>query len=412
MSKNWKITRKSFLKGAGVAITLPWLEAMMPSAYAKIQTPKRKRLVMGVYGLGWHAEDFFPKEAGRNYTAPHNIKPIEKYRDSFTIVQGLTNSSGGHASIVKVLACTPYQQGQKLFSVDQLVAETFGKETRFPSLNFSAKGTFNISWNRAGVPQRAITDCQQMFDLLFKKSDNRTKEAEFKEQESILDGVIDEANRLSQRLGAVDRRKLDQYLYSIREAEKEIERQRFWMTQAKPNADKPYKKVPDAKKYFENMNGMYKLMALALQTDSTRVMTFQCFEQNLTDLPDVKKAYHGLSHHGKDPENLKLLQRIENQNMVEFSQFLDQLASIEEEGESLLDSTIVTIGSNLGNANNHSGLNLPSLVVGGGFKHGQHLVKEPLNSTPLANLYVSLLEKLEIENDGFGDSTGSLEGFV
>ena len=154
------------------------------------------------------------------------------------------------------------------------------------------------------------------------------------------------------------------------------------------------------------------IVGLALQTDSTRVMTFQCFEQNLTDLADVKKACHGLSHHGKDPDNLKLLQRIENQNMVEFSQFLDQLTSIEEEGESLLDSTIVTIGSNLGNANNHSGLNLPSLVVGGGFKHGQHLMKEPLNSTPLANLYVSLLEKLEIKNDGFGDSTGSLEGFV
>ena len=313
---------------------------------------------------------------------------------------------------MKVLACTPYQQGQKLFSVDQLVAEKFGKETRFPSLNFSAKGTFNVSWNRAGVPQRAITNCDQMFDLLFKTSDDRAKEAEFKEQESILDGVIDEANRLSKRLGAADRRKLDQYIYSIREAEKEIERQRYWMTRPKPNADKPYKKSPDSKKYFENMSGMYKLMALALQTDSTRVMTFQCFEQNLTDLPDVWKAYHGLSHHGKDPDNLRLLQKIENRNMVEFSQFLDQLASIEEEGESLLDSTIVTIGSNLGNANNHSGLNLPCLVAGGGFKHGQHLVKEPLNSVPLANLYVSLLEKMEIENDGFGDSTGSLEGFV
>jgi hypothetical protein len=412
MSKNWKITRKSFLKGAGVAITLPWLEAMMPAADASPRTPKRKRLVMGVYGLGWHAEDFFPSESGSDYTTPHNIKPIEKYRDQFTIVQGLTNSSGGHASIVKVLACTPYAQGQKLFSVDQLVAESFGRETRFPSLNFSAKGTFNISWNRAGVPQRAITNCEQMFDLLFKTSDNRTKEAEFREQESILDSVIEEARRLSRRLGAADRKKLDQYLYSIREAEKEIERQRYWMTKPKPSAERPYRKVPDGKKYFENMNGMYKLMALALQTDSTRVMTFQCFEQNLTDLSDVRKAYHGLSHHGKDPENLKLLQKIENRNMVEFSQFLDQLASIEEEGESLLDSTIVTIGSNLGNANNHSGLNLPSLVVGGGFKHGQHLIKEPLNSTPLANLYVSLLEQLEIENDGFGDSTGSLEGFV
>ncbi len=412
MSKRWKINRKSFLEGAVAAITLPWLEAMTPSASANVQAPKRKRLVMGIYGLGWHAADFFPKEKGAHYVVPHNIKPIEKYRDKLTIVQGLTNSSGGHAAIVKVLACTPYQQGQKLFSLDQLVAESIGKATRFPSLNFSAKGTFNISWNRAGVPQRAISNCDQMFDLLFKKSDDRAKEAEFKEQESILDGVIDEAKRLSSRLGAADQRKLDQYLYSIREAEKEIERQRYWMTKPKPDAEKPYERAPDSKKYFENMGGMYKLMALALQTDSTRVMTFQCFEQNLTDLPDVKKAYHGLSHHGKDPENLKLLQKIENRNMVEFSQFLDQLASIEDEGESLLESTILTIGSNLGNANNHSGLNLPSLVVGGGFKHGQHLVKEPLNSTPLANLYVSILEKMEIKNDGFGDSTGSLEGFV
>ncbi len=407
-----RIARRSFLRGAGIAIALPWLEAMTPAANAGVRIPKRKRLVMGIYGLGWHAADFFPREAGTDYTVPHNIKPIERYRDRFTVVQGLTNSSGGHASIVKVLACSPYDQGQKLFSVDQLVAEQFGKETRFPSLNFSAKGTFNISWNRAGVPQRAITDCEQMFDLLFRKSDDRAKEAEFRQQESILDGVIDEASRLSRRLGAADRRKLDQYLYSIREAEKDIERQRYWMTQPRPSADKPYAKTPDSNKYFENMSGMYKLMALALQTDSTRVMTFQCFEQNLTDLPDVRKAYHGLSHHGKDPENLKLLQRIENQNMVEFSQFLDQLASIEEEGESLLDSSIVTIGSNLGNANNHSGLNLPCLVAGGGFRHGQHLLKEPLNATPLANLYVSLLDKLEIENDGFGDSTGALEGFV
>lgn len=412
MSKNWKITRKSFLKGAGVAITLPWLEAMMPSATATPQAPKPKRLVMGNYGLGWHAEDFFPKEAGRNYIAPHNIKPIEKHRVKLTIVQGLTNSTGGHASIVKILACTPFEQGQKLFSVDQLVAEQFGKATRFPSLNFAAKKSFNISWNRAGVPQRAITNCEQMFDMLFKTSDNRAKEAEFKEQESILDGVIEEANRLSRRLGAADREKLDQYLYAIRESEKEIARQRHWMTQPKPNPKQPYKKSPDEKKYFENMNAMYKLMALALQTDSTRVMTFQCFEQNLTDLPDVNRAYHGLSHHGKDPENLKLLQRIENQNMIEFSQFLDQLASIEEEGENLLESTIVTIGSNLGNANNHSGLNLPCLIAGGGFKHGQHLIKDQADSIPLANMYVSLLEKLEIKNKGFGDSTGSLDGFA
>lgn len=229
---------------------------------------------------------------------------------------------------------------------------------------------------------------------------------------SILDDVRDQARALRADLGADDRDKLDEYLGSVRELEQRLLQDEGWIKTPKPKVNvEPPKDIPNTADLIGRARLLFDLSHLALQTDSTRLITIMLSGSTyVPPIPGVNLGHHDLSHHGKDPGKLDQLKIIELETIKTVREFLAKLTQAQEAGESLLDRTTVFLGSNLGDASSHSVKNLPVLLAGGGFKHGQHLAFDPQNPPPLCNLYVSMLQRLGIETDRFGASTGTLTG--
>jgi hypothetical protein len=229
---------------------------------------------------------------------------------------------------------------------------------------------------------------------------------------SVLDLVLDKAARLEKSVAAEDRARLDQYFQSVRELENRLQRSIAWENRPKPKVDYPEPKdIADANQVIEKSKLMFDLIRLALQTDSTRVVTLSLSTFSVVPhVPGVKSETHGLTHHGNEPEKIAELRKIEEAQMTAFRDLLKAFQSVSETGGTLLDRTQILYGSCLGNANSHSNQNLPLILAGGGFKHGKHLAFDAQNNTPLANLFVSMLQRLGIEADKFSSSTGALRG--
>jgi hypothetical protein len=230
--------------------------------------------------------------------------------------------------------------------------------------------------------------------------------------QSILDTVRDQARKMQPALGVRDRDKVEEYFTSVRELEERMVTAEQWSKKPKPKVDaKPPRNILDSADLIGKNRLMFDLTHLALQTDSTRLVTMLLLgTSNVPPVPGVTMGHHDLSHHGQDPEKLAQLKKIELAEMKTVHELLEKLKKTEEQGESLLDRTMVLFGSNLGNAANHSTRNLPVLFAGGGFKHGQHLAFDPNDPPPFCNLYVTMLQQLGIEADTFGTSTGTLAG--
>jgi hypothetical protein len=370
--------------------------------------------------LGMHAPYFFPEQAGASYTPSPYLDVLGDLRDDFTVISGLAHPDVGasHDSVYSFLTAAPHPELRAGFrnsiSLDQFAAEHIGGETRFPSLVLSCEG-FSLSWTRSGAIVPSDVFPSQVFARLF--LDGRPEEVaaqagRLRDGQSILDAVRDQAASLQPGLGTSDRDKLDEYFTSVRELEGRLKRAEEWSTRPKPVvADDPPQDIADSADLVGRARLMFDLIHLALQTDSTRLVTLLLLGSSFVPpIPGVSLGHHDLSHHGQDPAKIEQLRAVELELMRCFGDLLKKLRQTSEQDETLLDRTSVFFSSNLGNASNHSARNLPVLLAGGGFKHGRHLAFDPVNPPPLSNLYLSMLQRLGISADRFGSSTGTLSG--
>lgn len=418
------ISRRAFLRGAGVSLALPFLDAMWPQRLRAAEARAPKRLVAVCTSLGIYGPALFPQQAGRDYTPSAYLELIKDYRDDFTVFSGLSHpdqsGADGHSSEMTWLTSArhPGLGGfRNTISLDQFVAEKIGVETRYPSLTL---GTNNISqsYTRSGVMIPAETRPSLVFAKLF--IDGTPEEIgrqmkKLREGRSIMDTVGAEAKRFGQRIGAADRDKLDEYFTSVREMEQRLAKAEDWVQKPKPKIDatKPTD-IAENNDIIGRLQLLFELVPLALQTDSTRLITILVQGRgDVPPVPGVSIDHHNLSHHGQDPEKIRQLELIEKAEMAAVGKLLGALKQKTEGGTPLLDNTMVLFGSNLGNANSHDWRNLPILLAGGGFKHGQHLAFDAKNNVPLCNLYVQMLQKMGVETDRFGSSAAtSVPGLV
>ncbi len=436
MTKNAFLSRRTFLRGTGAAMALPYLEAMMPSSAFALPEPKQTpRLGIFYFGMGMNVRQFFPKDFGPQFTTPTILKPLEEHRGQFTALSGTYLQHGGGHQGTYPFATGIAREKKQNVSFDQLVAETIGKDTRFPSLQMSIKrGTglggpdlATLSWNRQGVPLAAENNPSVLFDRLFRPptpAQKANETTEFHQRQSVLDLVREDAGRLRKKLGRADQEQLDQYFNSVRELEKELERQVQWSTKIKPNpqldgiGDYSEKLTPDEPKgfsYERYSRLMYDLIALAFQTDSTRVVSYVVrTELKGGSYPEwgLSKDYHSLTHHGNDPQNLNELAKADAIYMRHWSHFLRRLKSIREGDGNLLENSLLGFSSGMGIG--HSRDLLPTMLSGGtglGIRHQGHL--ELPKNTPLANLWRTMMNCIGMEApEQFHDSTGLIKELV
>lgn len=415
------LSRRTFLRGTGVSLALPFLDAMWGrKALAATETVPPKRLVTICASLGIYGPDFFPAESGEAYTPTPYIKMIEAHRKDFTVFSNVChpdqNGRDGHASEMTWLtgARHPGLDGfRNTISLDQFIAEKIGFETRYPSLQLNTGGNNSQSYTRSGVMIPAESRPSKIFAKLFLDGSKWEIEQQMRklhEGRSIMDTVGEEAKRLEKRFGSADRDKLDEYFTSVREMEQRLQKAEAWVQKPKPKVDaQPPEDIKDEKDLIGRMNLLFDLIPLAFQTDSTRAITMLVQGRgDVPAIPGVKTDHHNLSHHGQDPEKIAQLRLIETAQLKALGTLLEKLKTKQEGSKRLLDSTAVLYGSNLGNANSHDWHNLPLLLAGGGFSHGKHHTGDAKNNTPMGNLFVRLLQNMGIEADSFATSTGAL----
>lgn len=415
-------TRRNFLRSSGIAMGLPLLEGLSTLKVHASNTVESPRRMLAICApLGIHAPFLFPKTAGKDYEVTPYLKPLQDVRNKFTVMSGLQHPmvDGGHVAERSFLtgAAHPAQPSfRNTISVDMYAAERIGHLTRFPFLALSA-GNKGISYTSSGVQVPAESRPSRVFKQLFLEGSEKEKTAQMqriKQGQSIMDLVLKQTQSLKGKISHKDHDTLDQYFTSVREFEQRLVLSEKWAKRPKPKVDaKPPTDIEDRANFTGQMELLYDLILLALQTDSTRLITLKGpGGAQVVKLKGVDDGWHNLSHHGKSPDKINQLAIIEKEEMRLFGEFLKKLNAVDEGGASLLDQTAIFLGSNLGNASSHSNTNLPVIAAGGQFKHGQHLAFDPKKSPPLANLFVSYLQHLKIEADEFSTGHSTLNGLV
>ena len=420
-----RLSRRTVLRGAGVAIALPWLDAFARGA-GNAGTPRRALFIMN--NLGVLPKPFFPGETGPGYALSPLLEPLSSRRDDFTVISGLSHPGvrGGHSTENCFLTAArgPTRSGfRNTVSLDQFAAAAIGDQTRFPSINLGVnvdKVNRSLAWTRDGVLVPAEDRPSRVYERLFMAGSPEQvaeRRRRLAERGSILDATVDEARRLGRAVGTTDRQRLERFQTSIREVEERLHAEGAWEDRPKPvPAEASPADVGDRALLFKGYESMLAIARLALETDSTRLVTllvdafatppFRLDEGAGLTLDD----YHNLSHHGQDALRVAQLLEADRRQMTLLAGLLGALAERREGEERLLDRTTVLFGSNMGDSNTHDNTNLPILLAGGGFRHGSHLAFNPDDNAPLANLFVSILQRLGIEADAFASSTGTLAG--
>ena len=461
ITQNWLLDRRRFLKGTGVSIALPLLNCMIPwrvVAAEEAAKPRRSVFVYipnGVNVLTWQITS-----AGREYQLSEPLKPLESHRGNITPISGLHHPGGiGQAHVCADTWLTGAKISQEggayknSVSCDQLIAEITSAKTRFGSLELSiASGvgqpnnSSTLAWSRDGVPLPAEDNPKTVFNRLFGEEPGgiETRRRRLDRRRSVLDTVLEDARSLKRGLGTEDRGKLDEYLGSVREVEIRAERLDAWLTIPKPKVDSEttqriQRDVPrsQAGEYYRTM---YDLIVLALRTDMTRVVSYMSgSESNGLPIPEIgiSQSRHELSHHSGDPEIMARLSRSDAFITQQFAYFLDQLQSIKDGEESLLDRTLVLFGSGMSYGHSHGNANLPIVLAGGksfGLKHGQHLdynlpkigkydlanagghyhiCHSPVDGNArLTNLLLTIMNKMEVNTERFVDSLGPISDLI
>lgn len=419
-------SRRLFLRGAGVGLALPLLEAFAfrkttLAAESKKDAEAPRRLLCINTTLGIHTENLFPKQAGKDYEPSPYLDVIKAHRNDFTIFSGLSHPDvdGGHSAEASYLTAAPHPRADSFkntISLDQFAVEQLAPDTRFASLVLSSASSRGLSYTRSGVQIPANERPSQVFKKMFVEGSPAEVKAQVErlsQGESIMDTIRSEAKSLERDLGKRDQEKLAEYFSAVREVEQRLQKAQSWAKLPKPvvKAKVPVD-VQDGKEVAARVRLMVDLMHLAFQTDSTRFITFAFSGMNaVPKIEGVTQDWHNLSHHGQDPAKLAELKIIELEQFKLFGELLAKFKATNEAGQSLLDRTIVLFGSNLGNASSHSNVNMPILVAGGGFRHGQHLAFDPKKNPPLCNLYVQFLQRLGMDINSFGSSSGTMPGF-
>lgn len=414
-----RLSRRTMLRGAGVALGLPWLTAM-EKTFARDREAVPRRFVAMTLGLGLLPENLYPKETGRTYQPSKYLEPIADLQDEMTLISGSSHPgvTGGHRAEASILTANPVGssgRAKNTISLDQYMAKYLGNATRFPSLVLSSRGSDSPSYTESGAMIPAEDSPSRLFTRLFIDNSPAEKARQvqrMREGRSIMDVVSDDARRLSRQLGAGDRDRLDSYFTSVRELEQRLAMSEEWAQRPKPkvNVPKPVD-IGNASDFVGLQKLMSDMVRLALETDSTRFITYHLGGSGgVVPIPGVEEGYHSLSHHGRDEEKLEQLALVEAEIIKAWGAFLRDLSQTNEKGERLLDTTSVLLTSNLGNASSHDNRNMPVLLAGGGFNHGQHLAFDQRNNYPLPNLYVSLLQQTGLETDQFASSTGTMTG--
>ena len=417
------IRRRTFIRSTGVSLALPWLNFFADNSQGRSNAEQPPRRMICICApLGLHPDNFFPTKSGYDYTLSPYLEILKDHRDDFTVISGLAHagmgSSFAHQASASFLTGAP-GAGRPGFrnttSLDQFAADHIGTQTRFPSLALSGEGSGGLSWTRTGALIAADNSPSRVFARLFLEGNAEDVQEQIRRLEdgrSILDDVSEQAKSLRSDLGSEDRDKLDEYLTSVRALEQRMVVDESWVKKPKPKVNvEPPKDIPNAADLIGRTRLLFDLSHLAIQTDSTRLITIMLAGSSFAPpIEGVSLGHHDLSHHGKDPGKLEQLKIVELETMKTVRDLLAKLKQSQENGNSLLDRTTVFLGSNLGDGSSHSTKNLPVLLAGGGFQHGQHLAFDINSPPPLCNLYVNMLQRLGIEAETFGTSTGTLTG--
>jgi hypothetical protein len=421
------LSRRRFLRGTGIALGLPLLEAMLPAFARAAAVETKPRRMLGICNnLGLVPDQFFPTGTGRDYQLSPYLETLREHRDGFTVFSGVSHPDvdGGHPADNCFLTAAPHPGSggfRNTISLDQYIAERIGHLTRFPSLTLGvnvSRGRRSLSWTGSGVLIPCEEKASDVFRRLFIQGTPEEVAAQVRKLElgqSILDSVAGQAKDLQHHIGPKDRDRLDQYFTSVRDLEQRLQMSREWEDKPKPQvATAPPLDPTDPREYMQKVKLMYDMARLAFETDSTRSVTLMLDSVNspVIDVNGEKMSdgYHSLSHHGKSEAKLKQLKIIDQWHMKLLADLFTQLKAAGESGDTLFDRTMVLYGSNLGNANTHVTTNLPVLFAGGGFRHGQHLVFDRERNYPLPNLFVSMLQRMGVEAGKFASSTGTMRG--
>lgn len=422
-------SRRGFIRTAGVVLALPWLESVRTqSSFAQSETnadASRPHRFLGICNnLGLLPENFFPKQAGRDYEPSPYLATLQDHRDDFTVFSGVShpNVDGGHPSDISFLTAAPHPASSSFrntISLDQHIAEQVGEQTRFPSLTLAVNtGNRSLSWTGTGVSIPPEQSASNLYKQLFLQGTPQEIESQIRRLDtgrSILDTLAEQARDLQSDASNHDRGRLDQFFSSVRDLEQRLLASREWEGKPKPVVDVPEPVDPsNPAQYMAKVQLMYDLAKLAFETDSTRSITLML---NSVGTPVVQirgatinDGYHNLSHHGKSADKLSQLRIIDQEHMKLLANLLAGLKSTSEQGENLLGRSMILYGSNLGDANAHSTTNMPLLFAGGDFKHGHHLAFDRQQNYPLPNLFVSILQRMGIEQYKFASSTGTMRG--
>ena len=410
------LSRRTFLRGAGVSLGLPLLEAMTPAlALSAPQGPKARRFVGVSLALGLHNPNLVPSTTGRDYQPSRYLQSIQDLRQDFTVVSGSSHPgvTGGHTAEGSIFSACPNQRGatsRNTISLDQLMARHLGHETRFPSLVLNTNSQSSPSYTENGSMIPAENSAMKLFTRLFvdDSAQEQERQAELIQRgRSIMDLVGAEAKALQRELGGADRDKLDAWFTSVRDLEQRLAANEAWTHRPKPRVSmKPPAAVPRDNEVA--VEGIFlDIIHMALMTDSTRFVTLHVTGNGVQGIEGVDESYHGLSHHGMDDEKLAQLAIVEQGMINQWAAFLRKLKT-----DKLLDETMVLMTSNLGNASSHDNKNMPVLFAGGSFKHGQHLAFDQSDNYPLPNLYLSALQQLGVEEEKFATSSGTMTGLA
>src|ERR1022692_313932 len=424
------MSRRHFLKGVGVVVSLPFLSSMIApfARCAEVTSPLApnaapRRMFTICNNLGLLPAEFFPKGSGRDYVASPYLELLQEHRNDLTAFSGVShpNVDGGHPSDVSFLTAAPHPASSSFrntISLDQYVAERIGVQTRVPSLSLAVNGNRSLSCTGTGVAIPPEQSAAQVFRQLFLQGTPAEVEAKIRELDtgrSILDTVARQAELLQREVTDEDRSRLDQYFTSVRDLEHRLQTSRGWENKPKPVVKEAEPVDPASPaQYMEKVKLMYDLARLAFETDSTRAITLMLNSVGtpVLQIPGttITDGYHNLSHHGKAPDKLAQLKTIDQSHMRLLAGLFGDLKATKEGEARLLDRTMILYGSNLGDANSHSTNNLPILFAGGGFRHGQHLEYDAQQNYPLPNLFVSMLQRMGIEATKFATSTGTMRG--
>jgi hypothetical protein len=406
---NGRLSRRTFLRGTGVAIGLPLLNAMSPLRAAEAAKIPRRMIAIET-NMGILPQFFFPEKAGRDFEPSPYLEKLAANRSDITVFSGTSHPgvTGAHAADKCFLTGTPHPERggfRNGVSLDQYAAEQIGNHTRYPSLVLAnTTEGLTISYTRSGAPIPSERSPKKLFQKLFvqgKPAEVAANVEAIKQGRSLLDFVGEQSRRLNRSLSTSDQQRMDQYFTAVRDLEQRLESSEAWEYKPKPVVTaKPPEDIDDAKEFVQRTRLFFDVIKLALETDSTRVISL------LIDTTVI----HNITHHGNRPEVLAELRGHEERQFNALAEFLKILSETKEEDQSLLDRTMVLYGTCMGSANSHSNVNLPVLLAGGGFKHGQHLAFDQQNNYPLTNLFVSMLQRLGIETNEFSTGKGTFRG--